>query len=902
MCLQKNVWAQEATPSASVVINKFLFDPVLDKSEWVELYNTTDGEIDLNSWLLVDEGNTIKYLTGKKIGAKGFLTYDDGNRWLNNDFDSIFLKIGDSIIDQIKYKISGKKISINDTLLADEYDSYKGKWIGRSDVGSSNWRIYADTQGPVGGAINYFDGYKNVIEKINIGITVANDFSGIGSTYIVTKIANLNNNNCDNFIVDIGNSLVDGKCYKYEYMTIDGVGNSTIFTSNLTVKFDTTKPFLNIDSAFRNILKLKSVFGGVDPESGILKYKYGLSNVNCGSTILPTDWSYIYNSILNIGYSGQPVALYGKAINNAMLESDNNCIDFVIDTIAPKIIDQVNPISGLYKIGDKLDFSFEFDENIEINNDNYFINLNTGIAKFVNKTGNILNFEYEVLENDYTHNLTIGETLIKLGGGSIYDLAGNDANLIINNLNDGIIIDGVKSTIGLIGRTYVEIPQFGTYLDLGVTVSDGTITTDNNVNTMIGGIYDVKYVVKDVAGNTNTIIRKVKVVDTTAPNIKQLGIRNYELGINCDEDGYVEWQGKCDSENKNINSGNNVIKIKTKGDGIYDDCKIRAWDRWANVGEWQSIDSFVVDTTAPIIGFINSSPTEINITANENLKSCNMEREKLLSGSFETGNIDGWNGDWVIDDLHFSEGSKSARSPVLIKSDLIEKSIWQTVNLEDNGVLSFWWRVSSEKDWDYLKLYIDNVMINKISGEVGWRMESYNLTPGEHTIKFTYSKDYSSEDGEDAGWIDDVKIDGGGNIVAMNVLNNTGFGKLDNLVGGSNKYKVSCIDLFDNKSNIIERIVTKEIEKSNTPMPTPYKISKTTLIVPTAKIVKATTTKKSPAVLGIMTTPTANITLLAPKTTKLETNIPWGEIKFWAMGMMVLGTTSGVIVLDKKKN
>ncbi|MDO8610170.1 MAG: hypothetical protein Q7R95_06470, partial [bacterium] len=347
----------------------------------------------------------------------------------------------------------------------------------------------------------------------------------------------------------------------------------------------------------------------------------------------------------------------------------------------------------------------------------------------------------------------------------------------------------------------------------------------------------------------------------------------------------------------------NIINIKNAGDGIYTDCKIRAWDKWGNVGEWKLIDSFVVDTTPPIISFINSSQTDISITANEDLKICNLEKEKLLSGDFETGNIDGWNGDWIIDNLHFALGSYSARSPILVNNDLTEKSIWQNIDLDSDGVLSFWWRVSSEKDWDFLKFYVDGILINKISGEVSWQEIKYNLEAGKHVMKFTYSKDYSGEAGEDAGWIDDIKIDGGGSVTTMNILGKNADAKINNLEGGSNKYKVSCTDLYDNASNIIERIIVKDIEKNNssTPMPTPYKIVKISVIVPTVKIVK-TTVKKTSSVLGVATTPTPNLTITPPSTTKLKSNIPWSEIKFWSMGMIVLSTTSGVILLDKKKN
>jgi len=922
MLFKQPIMAFEATSSATIIINKFQYNPPLDKNEWVELYNLTDGEVDLSNWMLVDESNTKKLLTGKKIAAKSFLVFEDGKSWLNNtasnnDGDAVFLKIGDSIIDSIDYKRTSGQIKVLGQLVSTDDLTLKGKWIGRVDVGSTNWKVYADTEGPIGGAIDYFDGYKTVLEKIDIGITVANDMSGIGVTEIKMRESSLVNNICTGFnYLSIGNSLSDGKCYKYEYVATDGVGNSSVFNSNSTVKFDTTIPIFGFDNAFRNILKLKATFGGVDPESGILGYKYGLYESGCGSTFVPVDWSYIYNSILNVGYSGNPQSIFGRAINNAELESDISCLDFTVDLGTPKIVKQTTPKSGKYKIGDKLKFSFEFSENIETVGNNFIIKLDTGDANFIDKIDNILNFEYVVETNDLSNNLNIGETKIILNSGRIYDLADNEADLTITNLESGIEIDGVIPTIGLIGDTYVEIPQFGSFVDLGVTISDGLVQVINKVDTTLGGIYEVKYMVTDDAGNENEVDRKVKVVDTTAPTINQLSVTSYELSINSDEGGYVEWQGKCEGVNNDLVSGNNVVKLKNNGDGVYDDCEIRAWDKWGNVGEWQKIESFTIDTTPSIVtfvlptlennSFIAGNETEVAISASENLKSCILEKEKLLSGDFESGKIDGWEGEWVADNLHFASGAWSARSPSLTNKDLVEKSIWQTINMENDGVLSFWWRVSSEEDWDYLKFYIDGILIDQISGETGWQEQKFNLNMGEHTIKFTYSKDYSSKDGEDAGWIDEVKIEGGGSVVSMNVLNNNANIKLSNLVGGSTKYKVTCADMDNNQSVPLERKIIKNIEESSNndlPTPTPYTIFKTTAIIPTTKVTKTPTTKigkKLPAVLGIAITPTPNLTTTPPPTTKLKSNIPWGEIKFWTMGMMVLSTTSGVILLDKK--
>ncbi len=72
------------------------------------------------------------------------------------------------------------------------------------------------------------------------------------------------------------------------------------------------------------------------------------------------------------------------------------------------------------------------------------------------------------------------------------------------------------------------------------------------------------------------------------------------------------------------------------------------------------------------------------------------------------------------------------------------------------GTLSFWWKVSSETDYDYLHLYIDGVDTDWISGEVDWTQRTYHLPPGIHTIIWQYSKDGSVSEPPDCGWVDKV--------------------------------------------------------------------------------------------------------------------------------------------------
>lgn len=89
--------APEKISYGGVIISEIYPDPAEGLKEFVELYNTTDKEIDLNNWKLDDipdtGSSTIQTLTGI-IPAKGFLLLEDGvglKIGLNNGSDSVIL-------------------------------------------------------------------------------------------------------------------------------------------------------------------------------------------------------------------------------------------------------------------------------------------------------------------------------------------------------------------------------------------------------------------------------------------------------------------------------------------------------------------------------------------------------------------------------------------------------------------------------------------------------------------------------------------------------------------------------------------------------------------------------------------------------------------------------------------
>jgi hypothetical protein len=74
------------------------------------------------------------------------------------------------------------------------------------------------------------------------------------------------------------------------------------------------------------------------------------------------------------------------------------------------------------------------------------------------------------------------------------------------------------------------------------------------------------------------------------------------------------------------------------------------------------------------------------------------------------------------------------------------------------GTITFWWKVSCEPNKDGLKFFINGVQQVRITGDVDWKWQTYNLSAGTQNLKWTYSKDASGSAGWDRGWVDQVQF------------------------------------------------------------------------------------------------------------------------------------------------
>ncbi|MDP8201843.1 MAG: C25 family cysteine peptidase, partial [Candidatus Tenebribacter burtonii] len=129
----------------------------------------------------------------------------------------------------------------------------------------------------------------------------------------------------------------------------------------------------------------------------------------------------------------------------------------------------------------------------------------------------------------------------------------------------------------------------------------------------------------------------------------------------------------------------------------------------------------------------------------------------LIVEDFETNNFEtfewqfGGNANWTTTTGAY-EGTYCAKSGTI--SDNQTSSLYLEVNVLADGELSFYKSVSSENNYDYLRFFVDNTEMDSWAGNIAWSQETYQISAGEHTFKWEYSKDYSASSGSDCGWID----------------------------------------------------------------------------------------------------------------------------------------------------
>ena len=99
------------------------------------------------------------------------------------------------------------------------------------------------------------------------------------------------------------------------------------------------------------------------------------------------------------------------------------------------------------------------------------------------------------------------------------------------------------------------------------------------------------------------------------------------------------------------------------------------------------------------------------------------------------------------------DGADAGRSGLITHS----QQTWFEAAVTGPGALSYAWKVSSEKNYDFLKFIYDGVAQGAgISGETNWTTQAWAIPAGSHTVRWLYAKDSSVSSGSDCAWVDQV--------------------------------------------------------------------------------------------------------------------------------------------------
>lgn len=140
-----------------------------------------------------------------------------------------------------------------------------------------------------------------------------------------------------------------------------------------------------------------------------------------------------------------------------------------------------------------------------------------------------------------------------------------------------------------------------------------------------------------------------------------------------------------------------------------------------------------------------------------------------LLEDFETGNFNSypWEQDasypWIMTNspTDVYAGTFSARSYNFGSGGsncTSQMSINWTSTVDDS--ISFYFKVSSEPNYDYFRFYIDNELMWVASGtsNTAWERYSHEIPAGTHNFVFAYEKDGSMNRGSDCAWIDNISL------------------------------------------------------------------------------------------------------------------------------------------------
>ncbi|MFZ4521749.1 MAG: T9SS type A sorting domain-containing protein [Bacteroidales bacterium] len=111
---------------------------------------------------------------------------------------------------------------------------------------------------------------------------------------------------------------------------------------------------------------------------------------------------------------------------------------------------------------------------------------------------------------------------------------------------------------------------------------------------------------------------------------------------------------------------------------------------------------------------------------------------------------------WTTTAFYRYEGLYSVQSGAI--SDYQNSQMLLSYASAADDSISFYFRTSSEQDYDFLMFTIDGVLQDQWSGDTPWTRASFAVPAGQHVFKWIYLKDLAYSFGLDRAWVDFIAL------------------------------------------------------------------------------------------------------------------------------------------------
>lgn len=101
------------------------------------------------------------------------------------------------------------------------------------------------------------------------------------------------------------------------------------------------------------------------------------------------------------------------------------------------------------------------------------------------------------------------------------------------------------------------------------------------------------------------------------------------------------------------------------------------------------------------------------------------------------------------------DGKSAARSGTIY----LNQETWMQTVVSGVSNVSFWWKVSSQTNFDFLEFYTNDILAKRISGEVNWQSNFFKI-PASNTVslkwRYAMTNGIYAVQGQEAAWVDQV--------------------------------------------------------------------------------------------------------------------------------------------------